>query len=59
MRMADTSNGDEPATRNGSRAAEQTPADERDEYAPFEALARKLVQVPKAELDAKRNAAKA
>jgi hypothetical protein len=32
-------------------------ADESDEYATFEAFARRLVQVPKAELDEKRKLA--
>jgi hypothetical protein len=55
--MAEPNGSEEPATRNGSRP-QDPPPDESDEYATFEAFARRLVQVPKTELDAKRTASK-
>ena len=56
--MADKNGSDEPATRNGSRSANGASPDQPDEYVTFEDLARKLMQVPKPELDEQREAAK-
>jgi len=51
--MVERNGSEEPATRNGSRP-EDAPPEESDEYATFEAFARRLVQVPKAEVDERR-----
>jgi hypothetical protein len=56
--MHDKMRSDEDASRNGGEP-EQDPPERPEEFSSFEALARRLVQVPKAELDAKRKTAKA
>jgi hypothetical protein len=52
--MAENSQADEAERRNGQPAKGERP----EEFGRFEALTRKLLRVPKAELDEKRRAPK-